>query len=162
MFRFRSRRRQITLELCRTITARHFCKDEAVFEQGQHGSTFYIIYSGAVRVFVSDANATGAGASAGAVPSVGATAAPRFRGTMGQAPGTAPTAEPGPASRTPTRRRLPGAEPDPSEHEAFGTCVCVLEDGDSFGELALLGNGKRAATVLPAMDTILLRVEKEA
>ena len=43
-----------------------------------------------------------------------------------------------------------------------GACVCVLEDGDSFGELALLANGIRHATVITAMPTQLLKVEKDA
>ena len=46
--------------------------------------------------------------------------------------------------------------------KAHGTCVCTLEDGDSFGELALLGNGIRNATVMTAMPCQLLKVEKEA
>ena len=49
---------------------------------------------------------------------------------------------------------------DKESHDA--SCVCVLEDGDSFGELALLGNGLRAATVQPSMPTQLLLVEKHA
>ena len=40
-------------------------------------------------------------------------------------------------------------------------CVCVLEDGDSFGEVALQGSSVRTATVRAVMPTLLLRVEKE-
>mgnify|MGYP006136549349 CR=1 FL=1 len=35
----------------------------------------------------------------------------------------------------------------------LGTCVVTLKDGDSFGELALMGNGIRSASVVTAMDT---------
>jgi len=44
----------------------------------------------------------------------------------------------------------------------LGTCVAELQDGDSFGELALLGNGQRAATVVTATDTRFFKVDKEA
>lgn len=99
------------LELCRHITHESVDKDHTVFEQGDEGEVFYIIYSGAVKVLVADSRSSPTG--------------------MGS----------------------------PRE---FGSCVCVLEDGDSFGELALLGNGRRAATIVTAMPTQLLRVEKTA
>lgn len=92
------------LELCRVMTHELVPKDAPIFSQGDEGTTFYVIYMGAAKVFVSDG-------------------------------------------------RLPGQQ---------GACVCVLEDGDSFGELALLGNGIRHATVVTAMPTQLLKVEKDA
>ena len=98
------------LELCRHITHEPAEKDHVVFEQGDEGSVFYIIYSGAVKVMVAD----------------------------------------------------PRMERASSLGSQYGSCVAALEDGDSFGELALLGNGLRAATVLTAMSTQLLRVEKVA
>jgi len=52
--------------------------------------------------------------------------------------------------------------PSDSSAPTVGSCVCVLEDGDSFGEIALLGNGLRAATIIAARKTQLLRVEKAA
>ena len=79
-------------------------KDTVVFQQGDEGTTFYILYSGAVKVIVQDAA-------------------------------------------------------NAMDH---GSTVCVLEDGDSFGELALLGNGLRAATAMTVMSTQLLCVEKVA
>jgi len=97
------------LELCRHITLEQIDLHKPIFEQGDEGTTFYIIYSGAVKVCVLD-----------------------------QRGGT-----------------HSGSGRD-------GSCVCVLEDGDSFGELALLGNGLRAATVIAEMPTQLLRVEKVA
>eukprot|EP00964_Phaeocystis_antarctica_P157921 scaffold128331_cov69-Phaeocystis_antarctica.AAC.4 len=46
----------------------------------------------------------------------------------------------------------------------LGACVCVLEDGDSFGELALMASdrfgGIRQASVRTAMDTHLLKIDK--
>lgn len=93
---------KLHLELCRHITYQDVPADEPIFTQGDEGTTFYIIYSGAVKVMVKDKES----------------------------------------------------------HDA--SCVCVLEDGDSFGELALLGNGLRAATVQPSMPTQLLLVEKHA
>jgi CRP-like cAMP-binding protein len=44
----------------------------------------------------------------------------------------------------------------------LSTCVGVLEDGDSFGELALLGDGIRNATVTTSVVTRLLTIEKAA
>jgi CRP-like cAMP-binding protein len=41
-------------------------------------------------------------------------------------------------------------------------CIAVLEDGASFGDLALLGNGKRAATVKTSTQTILFKIEKRS
>jgi len=96
------------LELCRHITFEEVNKNQLIFQQGDEGTTFYVIYSGAIKVLVLDAR-TGFGGATG-----------------------------------------------------FGSNVCVLEDGDSFGELALLGNGLRAATVVAAMPTLLLRIEKAA
>lgn len=43
----------------------------------------------------------------------------------------------------------------------LGTCVAELQDGDSFGELALLGNGQRAATVVTATDTRFFKVMED-
>ena len=37
-----------------------------------------------------------------------------------------------------------------------------MEDGSAFGELALLGNGKRSATAFMTSTTIIFRVEKES
>ena len=42
----------------------------------------------------------------------------------------------------------------------LGSYVCALEDGDSFGELALTGVGKRQASVQAAMPTHLLEICK--
>ena len=99
---------KLHMELCRHITFQIVQIDESIFVQGEEGTTFYIIYSGAVKVMVQEKD--------------------YIR----------------------------------KNSNDVGSCVCVLEDGDSFGELALLGNGLRAATVMTAMPTQLLRVEKEA
>ena len=87
----------------------------------QVGTTFYVIYTGAAKVFVKDHAAD-----------------MRARAEGGAAAAAAASADP------------------------KGTCVCVLEDGDSFGELALLGSGVRAATVVTAMPTRFLKIEKNA
>ena len=42
----------------------------------------------------------------------------------------------------------------------LGSYVCALEDGDSFGELALSNVGKRQASVQAAMPTHLLEICK--
>ena len=97
---------QQKLELCRYITFERVQRGDIVFQEGSHGVTFYIIFSGAVKILVVD---------------------DRFKATPGH----------------------------------LGSCVAVLEDGDSFGELALLGNGERKATAQAAMDTLMLKVEKE-
>ena len=93
----------VHIELCRSMTVKRTATDFEVFRQGDLGTTFYVIVSGAVKIYIQD-----------------------------------------------------GKEMEP------GICVCVLEDGDSFGELALLGNGKRAATAVTAMPTTFLLVEKDS
>ena len=50
---------------------------------------------------------------------------------------------------------------DDGEDAALGTQVCVLEDGDSFGELALMGSGTRQATVVTAAPTHFLKIDKD-
>ena len=95
------------LELCRVMTLERFGLEEHIFDQGDTGSTFYVIYKGGVKVYVKDTK-----------------------------------------------------QPQPSG--SIGTCVVTLEDGDSFGELALLGNDLRAATCLTAMPSQLLCIEKDA
>ena len=39
--------------------------------------------------------------------------------------------------------------------------MCVLEDGDSFGELALMGNGIRQASVVTAMPTHFFKIDRD-
>ena len=78
------------LELCRALKLAKFPNGTIVFNQGDEGSMFYIIYSGAVDVFIND-----------------------FK----------------------------------QGKEGIGTCVVSLGVGDAFGELALLGNGMRKATI---------------
>lgn len=92
------------LELCRVMTTQLCKADQHVFDQGDTGSTFYVIYKGGARVFVNDGKLS----------------------------------------------------------SGFGQCVVTLEDGDSFGELALLGNGTRAATVVMTSTSQLLLIEKDA
>uniref|UniRef100_A0A7S4AYH9 Cyclic nucleotide-binding domain-containing protein n=1 Tax=Chrysotila carterae TaxID=13221 RepID=A0A7S4AYH9_CHRCT len=92
-------------QLCRVMTHVRFDAKATVFTQGSYGTTFYIIYIGACKVYATEGE-------------LGAKAV----------------------------------------HES---CVCVLEDGDSFGELALSSNGMRNATVVTATPSILLKVEKE-
>ena len=46
------------------------------------------------------------------------------------------------------------------EEAKLGSYVCALEDGDSFGELALSNVGKRQASVQAAMPTHLLEICK--
>ena len=46
--------------------------------------------------------------------------------------------------------------------EVISNQVATLAMGDAFGELALVGNGLRAATVVAESDAMLLQVEKDA
>ena len=88
-------------ELCRVMRYELVPKETVLFSQGDEGTTFYIVFRGAV-----DING-------------------KVRSTL-------------------------------------GNCVGMLEDGDSFGELALLGNGIRNASVVTCVATRLLKVEKTA
>ena len=90
------------LGLCRVMTLRRYGKGEHIFDQGDVGTTFYVVYSGSVKVYV----------NAGS--------------------------------------------------EGLGTNVASLDLGDAFGELALVGDGTRAATCVTAAPTQLLLIEKDA
>lgn len=90
------------LGLCRVMTLRRFGKGEHIFNQGDVGTTFYVIYAGSVKVYVNAGN------------------------------------------------------------DGLGTNVATLELGDAFGELALVGDGTRAATCVTAAPTQLLLIEKDA
>jgi CRP-like cAMP-binding protein len=113
---------QQQLELCKFLTHRTVAKDSPIFMQGDVGTQFYIIYKGAVRIYVADPSRVSGG----------------------------------------TILPDPNKTDEENELEPYGTCVVVLEDGDAFGELALLGNGLRAATVVAAMETQLFIIDKEA
>ncbi|KAL1524444.1 hypothetical protein AB1Y20_019339 [Prymnesium parvum] len=93
-------------ELCRVMLYHPLPKDTVIFKQGDYGDAFYIVFRGAVKVYVN-------------------------KETSGR-----------------TTR--------------LGSCVGVLEDGDSFGELAFMGDGKRNATIMTSIPTRLLKVEKGA
>lgn len=93
------------LELCRVMTLKKFASGAHIFDQGDKGHTFYIIYSGTVEVYVNDYK---------------------------------------------------------SGKEGIGTCVVKLSMGDAFGELALLGDGLRAATIVTTEPTRLLQIDKDA
>lgn len=103
-FRAMSDQSQV-LGLCRVMATKSFKNDEHIFDQGDVGTTFYVIYSGSVKVYVNDYK---------------------------------------------------------SGKEGVGACVATLEVGDAFGELALVGNGKRAATCVASKPTQLLCIEKDA
>jgi len=90
------------LGLCRVMTLRRYGKGEHIFDQGDVGTTFYVVYSGSVKVYVN------------------------------------------------------------SGSEGLGTNVASLDLGDAFGELALVGDGTRAATCVTAAPTQLLLIEKDA
>jgi len=87
------------------MTLKKFASGAHVFNQNDNGDTFYIIYSGAVEVYVNDYK---------------------------------------------------------SGKEGIGTCVVKLSMGDAFGELALLGDGQRAATIVTTEATRLLQIDKGA
>ena len=123
------------LELCRVMTHELVDKESVVFSQGDEGTTFYIIYKGAATVYVPDDDRE------------------KGQGSLGQA---------ATALQSLARRRGSVVTADGLRLARQQTCVCMLEDGDSFGELALLGSGVRQATVVTAMATRFLKIEKEA
>ena len=94
-------------EICRVMTYEYVEAEQMICTQGEMGTTYYVIYSGAVKVFVSD-----------------------------------------------------GSKNSSLENNGLGANVAVLGDGDAFGELALLGNGLRAASCVTAAPTQFLKVEK--
>jgi len=92
------------LELCRVLTLRKFGNGAQVFKQGDEGTTFHIIYSGGVEVYVNDYK---------------------------------------------------------SGKEGVGARVATLGPGETYGELALLGDGVRRGTVVTTAITQTLVIEKE-
>ena len=90
-------------ELCREMSHEVVQGGVTLFNQGDAGSTFFIVSRGCCKLYVND------------------------------------------ASLNWTR-----------------TCVGTLEDGASFGELALLGSGKRSASAVVVSPTILFIVEKQS
>ena len=84
-------------------------KESVVFSQGDEGTTFYIIYKGAATVYVPDEDRE------------------KGQGSLGQA---------ATALQSLARRRGSVVTADGLRLARQQTCVCMLEDGDSFGELA--------------------------
>ena len=138
-------------ELCRVMQPTFVPQNTLVFQQGDEGKSFYVIYHGAAKVYVKPPPKPAKPASLGMKDlnpkKLGAQAA--------------------------TARKLDSIEPnvdgkEKSEEEAGqaklgslrGSYVCALEDGDSFGELALSNVGKRQASVQAAMPTHLLEIDK--
>jgi CRP-like cAMP-binding protein len=142
-------------ELCRVIEHTYLPKGHTIFEQGDEGSTFYIIYMGAAKVYVAYATAAPAAHQTDPKPlrSLESFNHPfsafesDATSSLGRSAAGAPAAAAPPAAAQPLHK--------------LGTCVCLLEDGDSFGELALMGNGVRQASIETAMDTHLLKIDKD-
>ena len=89
--------------LCREMGYAIHENGTTLFNQGDEGSTFYVVYRGCCKLFVTDENMNWS--------------------------------------------RM---------------CVATMDDGTSFGELALLGDGKRSATATFASRTIVFTVEKDS
>ena len=141
-------------EICRVIQPAFVPKDTVVFQQGEEGKTVYVIYHGAAKVYV-------------------AYTKPAKAASWGLMAGLGPT-KLGAQAATSTKLEYiePNADGEEESEEAkgaseeakvakLGSCVCVLEDGDSFGELVLMNAGKRQASVRTAMPTHLLKIDKE-
>ena len=125
-------------ELCRVIQLVFIPKDTAIFEQGDEGTSFYVIYLGAAKVYVDYEK-------------------PSRAASLGMMGGLSSTKLGAQVATSQVEVDLEGgnkSSPKPS-------CVCVLEDGDSFGELALMGSGVRQASVRTAMPTHLLKIDKD-
>lgn len=126
------------LTCCPRLLAVFLPKDTLVFAQGDEGVSFYIIYMGATKVHVQYAP-------------------PSQAASFGMATKL--------SSAKLGAQQADGYEEGRDDDDGLsklGTCVCVLEDGDSFGELALMGNGIRQASVVTAMETHFLKIEKKA
>ena len=114
-------------------------KGTLVFAQGDEGVSFFTIYMGATKVHVHYARPTAQAASLGMATNLSGV-------VLGAQQADAHSVR----------------NDNDNELTELGTCVCVLEDGDSFGELALMGNGIRQASVVTAMPTHFLKIEKKA
>jgi hypothetical protein len=85
--------------VCREMTYQIVKDGTTLFEQGDAGSTFYIIYRGCCKLYATDKNLNW-----------------------------------------------------------MRTCLCTLEAGASFGELALISGGSRSATAVASTPTIFFKV----
>ena len=136
-------------ELCRVMQPTFVPQDTLVFQQGDEGKSFYVIYHGAAKVYVKhppkvvkptlsmmDLNPKKLGAQAAIARKLD-------------------------SNRTQAGLHIAIEKSEEEEEQAkLGSYVCALEDGDSFGELALTGVGKRQASVQAAMPTHLLEICK--
>ena len=150
-------------EICRVIQPAFVPKDTLVFQQGDEGKSVYVIYHGAAKVYVDHtkpAKAAGWGMMVGlSPPKQGAQNATSRKLDVEPNVDSEEEGEESEDAKVAKEEAKLAAE-----LAKLGSCVCVLEDGDSFGELALFtpsGSSKRQASVRTAMHSHLLKIDKE-
>ena len=168
-------------ELCRVIQPAFAPAYTSVFEQGDVGTAVYVIYHGAAKVHVGGVHGpvykkpTRAASWGLMKMSAQGATSPKLESVepnVDDAESKEESHEVKESEEGKARREAKENEEGMESEEGMeakkvaklGACVCVLEDGDSFGELALMASdrfgGIRQASVRTAMDTHLLKIDK--
>ena len=130
--------------LARTLRSELVNQGDRVVEQGEPGSSLYLIARGAVRV-IREPN--GGGEPSAGEPGAGEPGA--------EEPGTE---EPG--GGEPSAGEPDAEEPD-AEAPGSREPIATLMPGDFFGEMALIRGGRRSATVEAFSNTLLYELGRE-
>ena len=133
-------------QLATAFVTRIYSEGEIIVRENEHGKDFFIICVGLAEVRVSGGVASGEHTAAANEHAAAVAEAPgRRRSVSGAAEVNSPHV-------SSVRRRSESGDDEWSNNrggnEHFGVVLSRLKTGDFFGEAALLGSGRRMATVL--------------
>ena len=134
---FRTMPLQMHKEVCRSVELELYGKGEVVFRQGDVGDKFYVIVQGRLEVLVRENPKSKRQTQAS-------------DNDNGAAPRTLPSTTKGPQDNKLTARDVENA-----------SVVATLFRGDTFGEIALVKDGFRTATIFTKTKSELLVLRKD-